>query len=310
MNQKELNDRLPGVVDRLVQSVMSEAGMQHLSRVYLPNRDIIIDCIGLLRQLMFPGYFGKQGLTPQNLPYRIGELVMELSDMLYDQVRGCLRYGQQLPGGNGDAKKGDECDRAAAKIVADFFEQLPSVRAALATDVRAAFDGDPAAASNDETIFCYPGLYAITVQRLAHELHKAGVPLLPRIMTEHAHSVTGIDIHPGAQLGRNLFIDHGTGVVIGETTVIGNNVKIYQGVTLGALAPAYGQRLRGQRRHPTIEDDVIIYSGATILGGDTTIGRGAVINGNVFLISSVPPYTVVSAEAPKLTYRQRRNTIV
>jgi len=180
------------------------------------------------------------------------------------------------------------------------------VRAVLATDVQAAFDGDPAAQSTDETIFCYPGLYAITVQRLAHEFYTLDVPLLPRIMTEYAHSLTGIDIHPGARLGPSFFIDHGTGVVIGETTSIGANVKIYQGVTLGALAPAFGQALRGQKRHPTIEDNVTIYAGATILGGDTTIGQGAVIGGNVFITSSVPPLNQVTAEPPKLKYRDRR----
>src|SRR3989454_8035017 len=176
----------------------------------------------------------------------------------------------------------------------------------LAADVQAAFDGDPAAQSTDETIFCYPGLFAIFVQRLAHEFHQLKVPLLPRIMTEYAHSLTGIDIHPGAKLGKSFFIDHGTGVVIGETTEIGDDVKIYQGVTLGALAPAFGQLLRGQKRHPTIEDDVTIYAGATILGGDTVIGQGAVIGGNVFITSSVPPLNQVSAEPPKLKYRDRR----
>src|SRR5207253_1436822 len=176
----------------------------------------------------------------------------------------------------------------------------------LAADVQAAFDSDPAAQSTDETIFCYPGLFAITVQRLAHEFHKMGVPLLPRIMTEYAHSLTGIDIHPGARLGKSFFIDHGTGVVIGETCEIGDNVKIYQGVTLGALAPAFGQMLRGQKRHPTIEDDVTIYSGATILGGETVIGRGATIGGNVFITSSVPPLNQVTADPPKLKYRDRR----
>src|ERR671920_457208 len=174
------------------------------------------------------------------------------------------------------------------------------------TDVQAAFDSDPAAQSTDETIFCYPGLFAITVQRLAQEFSKLRVPLLPRIMTEHAHSLTGIDIHPGARLGKSFFIDHGTGVVIGETTQIGDNVKIYQGVTLGALAPAFGQLLRGHKRHPRIENDVTIYAGATILGGETVIGQGAVIGGNVFITSSVPPLNQVSAEPPKLKYRDRR----
>ncbi len=309
MNRNELNDRLSGLVDTIVNSITTEAGITHLNRVYMPATEAIIGCIKRLQQLIFPGYFGKQGLTTQNVRYRVGELVIELSDALYDQVRWCLRYGAQLPGSNGEGQIRDECDHRAAEIVAAFFDRIPDIRQMLAADVRAAFDGDPAAQSTDETIFCYPGVYAIMVQRMAHEFHRLGVPLLPRIMTEHAHSVTGIDIHPGARLGRNLFIDHGTGVVIGETTEIGSNVKIYQGVTLGALAPAFGQVLRGQKRHPTIEDDVTIYAGATILGGDTVIGRGALIGGNVFITASVPAQTIVSMEAPKLTYRQRRGKI-
>jgi serine O-acetyltransferase len=336
MNRSDLNHRLPAVVQSLVDNIMAEPRMKHLNRVYLPSRDAIIKSIDLLRQLLFPGYYGKLGITTENLAYRIGELTIELTDILYDQVRCCLRYREGIsednangnsatsPGGTGklsglpvastgaapvdnprscDAKT---CDADAATIVATFFDRIPVVRDLLATDVQAAFDGDPAAQSTDETIFCYPGLFAIFVQRLAHEFYKLGVPLLPRIMTEHAHSRTGIDIHPGAKLGDSFFIDHGTGVVIGETTEIGRNVKLYQGVTLGALAPAFGQLLRGQKRHPTIEDDVTIYAGATILGGDTVIGQGAVIGGNVFITSSVPPLNQVSAEPPKLKYRDRR----
>jgi serine O-acetyltransferase len=282
--------------------------MKHLDRVYLPSRDAIIKCIDLLRQMILPGYFGKQGLTTENLVFRIGELANELTDLLYDQVRCCLRYRQGIAGENGDDRTAlcAKCDSEAARIVSTFFDRMPAVRDVLATDVQAAFDGDPAAQSTDETIFCYPGLFAIFVQRFAHEFYKLGVPLLPRIMTEHAHSRTGIDIHPGAQLGESFFIDHGTGVVIGETTQIGKRVKVYQGVTLGALAPAFGQALRGQKRHPTIEDDVTIYAGATILGGNTTIGHGSVIGGNVFITSSVPPQNQVSAEPPKLKYRDRR----
>jgi serine O-acetyltransferase len=306
MDRKESTEFLPRIVQALVQSVESEPRLHHLNRVYLPNRDIIIECIGRLRQLMFPGYFGKQGLTTQNLPYRIGELVIELSDMLTSQISRCLRYREQLKEHAGADHECKECDRKAGEIVRTFFERLPAVRELLATDVQAAFDGDPAAQSTDETVFSYPGVFTISVQRMAHEFYKLDVPLLPRIMTEHAHSLTGIDIHPGAKLGRSFFIDHGTGVVIGETTEIGENVKVYQGVTLGALAPGYGQMLRGQKRHPTIEDDVTIYAGATILGGDTVIGRGATIGGNVFITSSVPPLNQVSADPPKLKFRDRR----
>src|SRR3954469_12698550 len=230
MDRKQLNDHLPSVVDSIVESVNAHPHLQHLNRVYLPSRDAIIDAIARLRQLLFPGYFGKQGLTTSNVKFRLGELVIELSDMLYEQVRCCLRYREQIPGANGDNEKCEACDHEAADIVSKFLDSLPAVRVLLAGDVKAAFDSDPAAQSTDETIFCYPGLFAITVQRLAHEFYKLSVPLLPRIMTEHAHSETGIDIHPGAKLGKSFFIDHGTGVVIGETTEIGNNVKIYQGV--------------------------------------------------------------------------------
>ena len=221
-------------------------------------------------------------------------------------MRCCLRYRNQLPGAESKGDLCEQCDHEAADAVSVFLDRLPAVREMIAQDLMAHFEADPAAQSPDETVFCYPGLFAITVQRLAHEFYKQDVPLLPRIMTEYAHSLTGIDIHPGAKLGQSIFIDHGTGVVIGETCEIGRNVKIYQGVTLGALAPAYGQALRGQKRHPTIEDDVTIYAGATILGGDTVIGKGALIGGNVFITSSVPPLNQVTAEPPKLKYRDRR----
>lgn len=304
MNRNDLNARLPGIVNSLAANVLSEPRMQHLDRVFLPNRDLIIKAIKQLRQLLYPGYFGTQTLTRENLPFRLGELVIELSDTLHDQVRGCLRYREQIPETNG--AQSEDCEQNACGIVAKFFDRIPAVREILATDVQAAFDSDPAARSTDETIFCYPGLFAISVQRLAHEFFKLDVPLLPRIMTEYAHSLTGIDIHPGAKLGRSFFIDHGTGIVIGETTEIGNNVKMYQGVTLGALAPHFGQMLRGQKRHPTIEDDVIIYAATTILGGETVIGKGSVIGGNVFLTSSVPAHSQVSMEPPRLKIRERK----
>jgi serine O-acetyltransferase len=305
MDRKELEEHLPRVVESLVASVVGEPRMKHLNRVFLPSRDEIVGCLALLRELLFPGYFGRQGLTSANISHRVSELVMQLADRLYDQVRHCLRYRQQIPGEmNADAICAD-CDSQAAEIIAAFLDRIPAVREVLSSDVQAAFDSDPAAQSTDETVFSYPGLYAISVQRLAHEFYLMDVPLLPRIMTEHAHSLTGIDIHPGAELGGRFFIDHGTGVVIGETTRIGDNVKIYQGVTLGALAPDFGQALRGRKRHPTIEDDVTIYAGATILGGETIIGRGSVIGGNVFITRSVPPQNRVSAEPPKLKYRDR-----
>jgi serine O-acetyltransferase len=306
MDREELNKQLPRVVDAMVKSTVGEPSMQHLNRVFLPSREEIVKSIELLRQMIYPGYFGQQVLTSQNITHRLGELVMELTEILYNQVRCCLRYRRQIPGADGDSDQCDECDEQAAGIVASFFERLPAVRELLSQDVQAAFDGDPAAQSTDETIFCYPGLLAITVQRLAHEFYKQEVPLLPRIMTEYAHGLTGIDIHPGAKLGRRFFVDHGTGIVIGETTEIGDNVKIYQGVTLGALAPAFGQLLRGQKRHPTIHNDVTIYAGATILGGSTVIGEGCTIGGNVFITASVPKMNQVTADPPTLKYRNRR----
>lgn len=305
MHRIALNEHLLKVVDELTAGVVVEPRMRHLNQVVLPNRDRIVEAIEMLRQLLFPGYFGKQGLTHQNVKFRIGELVLDLSDVLYEQVRCCLRYRENISGPNGGDAKCEACDQEAGQIVATFFDRLSVVREMLTDDVQAAFDGDPAAKNVDETIFCYPGLLAISVQRMAHELHNQNVPLLPRIMTEYAHGKTGIDIHPGAKLGRRFFIDHGTGVVIGETTEIGDNVKVYQGVTLGALAPAYGQMLRGEKRHPTIEDDVVIYAGATILGGNTVIGRGSVIGGNVFITESVPPNNQVTQEPGRLKYRQR-----
>jgi serine O-acetyltransferase len=303
MDRNDLNKTLPAVVDSLVDSILHEPRLKHLDRAFLPSRDEIVACIGLLRQLMFPGYFGKQGLTSTSVRYRVGELVSELTDRLHEQIRHCLPFR------NGDGTEPAQrtaCESEAAEIVSAFLARLPAVRAILSTDVQAAFDSDPAAQSTDETVFSYPGLYAIAVQRLAHEFFLLNVPLLPRIMTEFAHGQTGIDIHPGAQMGARFFIDHGTGIVIGETCTIGNNVKIYQGVTLGAVAPDFGQALRGRKRHPTIEDDVTIYAGATILGGETVIGRGSVIGGNVFITQTVPPQNRVSVEPPKLKYREKR----
>ena len=299
-----INAEIAEEVHAIVMSIHDEPRLRHLNRVDLPNREQIVAAIELLRQLVFPGYFGKQDLTTDNLPQHVSSVVAQLNEILFDQIRCCLRYRESLTVDQHTGKCA-QCDTEAHDIVKSFLTRVTEVRALLAGDVQAAFEGDPAAGNTDETIFSYPGLLAITVQRLAHEFYKLNVPMLPRIMTEWAHGLTGIDIHPGAQLGRGLMIDHGTGVVVGETTVIGNNVKIYQGVTLGALAPAFGQLLRGQKRHPTIEDDVTIYAGATILGGDTVIGKGTVIGGNLFITASIPPMHVVTAEPPKLQMRQR-----
>ncbi len=292
---------LTPLVNAIVDSYQAQPLTRHVDASSLPSRDEIIELTKLLRELLFPGFFGKQNLTTHNLPYHVGELVGNIHDRLLDQIRAAIRHEHQRRHGTACA----DCDATAEAITREFLGTIPRLRAILATDVQAAFDGDPAAASHDEIVFSYPGFFAITVNRFAHELFLLQVPLIPRIMTEYAHSRTGIDIHPGATLGEYFFIDHGTGVVIGETTTIGNRVKIYQGVTLGALSTRGGQSLRGHKRHPTLEDEVTVYSGASILGGETVIGTGATINGNTFITQSVPPHTRVSVKNPELQYRNR-----
>jgi len=304
MDSSHFNQRLPAAIDAVINSIDEIASMRRLDRATLPSRDNAAKTLEKLLQVVFPGYFGRQNLTTENVRYQTAALCAEIAEELYEHIRFCLRYRERIDRPEDNEKCG-HCDKEAADVVASFIEGLPAVRKLLSFDVQAAFDADPAATSVDETIFCYPGIYAIAVQRLAHELYRAKIPLLPRVWTEIAHSHTGIDIHPGAQLGTRFFIDHGTGVVIGETTSIGDNVKVYQGVTLGALSPAHGQALRGTKRHPTIENDVTLYAGCTILGGETVIGAGSTIGGNVFITASVPPRHLVLAE-PKMKLRDRR----
>jgi serine O-acetyltransferase len=289
------------LVEAITTSYHAEPATRHIDAIFFPSRDAVIELLRQLRELLFPGFFGKQNLTTQNVGFHVGELLNSIHDRLFDQIRNAVRHDQERAG-NRDCP---DCDTTAAAVTEQFLGDLPRLRSILATDLQAAFDGDPAAAGTDEIIFCYPGFFAITIFRLAHELYQLEVPLLPRIMTEYAHNLTGIDIHPGATIDSHFFIDHGTGVVIGETTVIGKNVKIYQGVTLGAISTRGGQTLRGVKRHPTLEDNVTVYSGASILGGDTIIGTGATINGNVFVTQSVPPHTRVSVKNPELQYRNR-----
>jgi serine O-acetyltransferase len=289
------------LIQAIVANYQAEPKTRHIDSGHLPSRDVIIELLKLIRELLFPGYFGKQNLTAKMLDYHVGELLTVIQDKLHEQVHNAIRHQAMRRGGECPA-----CETTAEAIVQEFLGALPTLRATLATDVQAAFEGDPAAADTDEIIFSYPGLFAISVYRIAHELHKAQVPLIPRIMTEYAHNLTGIDIHPGATIGEYFFIDHGTGVVIGETTTIGQHVKLYQGVTLGALSTRGGQTLRGVKRHPTLEDEVTVYSGATILGGETVIGKGATVAGNVFITQSVPAHTSVSMKNPELQYRNRK----
>jgi serine O-acetyltransferase len=295
-------DRLRAAVQGMARSCADERTVDHVGAALIPSKDEIIRILNILKDVLFPGYFGRQELTHSTLEYHLGNEMMTLFDLLSAQISRSIRH---------ECRRLDslcvKCMQKGREDALVLMEKLPDLRRLLALDVRAHYDGDPAAKSLDEIVFCYPGLYAIFVYRVAHELFSLKIPLMPRIMTEHAHSLTGIDIHPGARIGTDFFIDHGTGVVIGETTDIGNRVRIYQGVTLGALTIPRGSEggdyLRGQKRHPTIEDDVTIYAQATILGGGTVIGARCVIGGNVWLTSSVPPDTTVVIETPRLLFK-------
>jgi serine O-acetyltransferase len=272
--------------------------LEHLAVTPLADKASVIRILDDLLEVIYPGYFGRKYVESSNIEYYVGDLL----DSIYARITQEI-YRSVRPDCGNTSDICDHCHEIAEEQSLVFLRKLPELRRRLSDDVQAAFDGDPAAKSIDEVIFAYPAIFAITIFRLAHELNVQAIPLLSRIMTEHAHSVTGIDIHPGAAIGVGFFIDHGTGVVIGETTNIGNRVKIYQGVTLGALSFAKdeeGRMIRGKKRHPTIEDDVVIYAGATILGGSTVIGRGSVIGGNVWLTRSVPPYTRVIISEPEL----------
>lgn len=277
-----------------------------------PSRTAIKGVLKDIRRVMFPGYFGEEMLSPSTSPeYFIGETLIQIERVLREQIILALTYtaddrDEYINSSNylcGGCTPESICERTS-EICTVFFDELPNIQRVLLTDVQALYDGDPAAGSKEEVIFSYPGLYAIFVYRVAHVLYEQQVPIIPRIMTELAHSGTGIDIGAGAKIGEYFFIDHGTGVVIGETTEIGNHVKLYQGVTLGALSTRGGQRLAGVKRHPTIEDNVTIYSNASVLGGETVVGEGSVIAGSTFVTSSVPPHSRVSVKAQEITVRQ------
>ena len=287
-------------IESIVDSILSDyTHGRDIDKVDLkrhPEKEVVIDVITKLLRIVFPGYFRDNTYRMYNAKHNLSMLMEDVMYNLNKQIRLILQSGME------DA----EAKEKAQEICLEFFRRIPAVRATVQTDVEAAFSGDPAATSTDEIIFCYPGLFAITVYRLAHELYALGVPMLPRIMTEYAHGISGIDIHPGATVGNYFFIDHGTGIVIGETTVIGENVKIYQGVTLGGLSTRAGQGLRGKKRHPTIEDNLTIYANASILGGETVIGRDSVIGANAFITHSIPEGTTVSIKSQELQYKTRR----
>lgn len=296
-----MNNEIEEKINKLIKKLMCdyECGrtIDEVKTFDHPDEEVVIEIIGSLRKILFPGYYRNKSYRVYTVRNNVSMLTEDVAFKLINQIRIVLRYDEKYE--NADESVITE---KAEEITFEFLGKLPKIREYVETDVQAAFDGDPAAYNKDEIIYSYPGLYAIIVNRLAHELFLLGVPLIPRIMTEHAHSKTGIDIHPGASIGRYFFIDHGTGIVIGETTTIGDNVKVYQGVTLGALSTRGGQSLKNKKRHPTIEDNVTIYSGASILGGQTVVGRNAVIGGNAFITSSVPGGAKVSIGNQELRY--------
>jgi serine O-acetyltransferase len=296
-------EEIPAIVDQLVFTCTRKDCFDHIGPEPIPSREAIIDILHRARRVLYPGYFVQTQVDQVNMNYYFGQEVTALFETLSHQImlairHDCIRHNQPCM----------HCEERGQQAAIDFIRDMPQLRGLLAMDIRAAYEGDPAAKGFDEIIFSYPGLFAVTIYRIAHQLHHQGVPMIPRIMTEFAHSHTGIDIHPSAQIGESFFIDHGTGVVIGETTVIGNHVRLYQGVTLGALSLSREEceSLRDSKRHPTIEDDVIIYANATVLGGETVIGARSVIGGNVWITHSVPPDTEVFLKKQDLVFGEKQ----
>lgn len=288
-----MEESINGIVSDLMSDYENGKDIDKIKIFNHPDNDAIIDILDSLRKIIFPGYFKNRAIKVFTLRNALTMLIEDVIFKLTKQIAIVL-------GGSGDSNA--EITMIAQEKTLTFIQQLHKIREYIETDVQAAYDGDPAAYSKDEIIYSYPGLFAILVYRIAHELFLLNVPIIPRMMTEYAHRETGIDIHPGAAIGKFFFIDHGTGIVIGETTEIGNNVKIYQGVTLGALSTRGGQMLKNKKRHPTIEDNVTIYSGASILGGDTVIGRDVVIGGNAFITHTIAEGAKVSVKNQELRY--------
>ena len=293
---------LPKLVDEIKQNYDNYKDTTHLEGKDLPSKQVVIAALEDLLSILLPGYLGKTEIDKSNVELFLYDALISIHDRLVDEVEKSLKWIcrriKECPE--------DLCLNKAQEIIKEILAKIPEIRTLLREDIQAAYDGDPAAKSIDEVILSYPCVLAIATYRIAHELYARGVPLVPRIMTEHAHSITGIDIHPGARIGKSFFIDHGTGVVVGETAEIGDNVKVYQGVTLGALSfpkDEMGRIMKGVKRHPTIGNNVIIYSGATILGGKTMIGDNAVVGGNVWITSPIPADTQVILVPPELIYK-------
>jgi len=296
---------LPNIIEQIVASYQEGSSGHHLDHCPLPRYSDVVESIADLKEILYPGYRNRDYLCSSNVVYHVGGIVDRLYDRLVILCERAVCHGQgRQPVCTPD--KRFSIERIAHQKTVEFLQQIPDIRKTLTKDVEAAYAGDPACTSLDEVIFCYPGLEAITVYRLAHALYKLQIPLIPRMMTEWAHSKTGIDIHPGASIGEHFFIDHGTGIVIGGTAILGNWVKLYQGVTLGAVSfpkDEAGELVRNTKRHPTVEDNVVIYANATILGGKTVIGKNSVIGSSVWLTSSVPAGTTVIIEKPDLKMR-------
>lgn len=290
--------RIDDIVNLILDDYEGERTINKIDIYNQPDKEAIANVINKLMKILYPGYYSDKVYKIYSLKNNMSATVEDVIFHLNKQIAIVLKYCEVYP----DMSEA-ELDDMAKELSMKFMEKIPEIRAVLETDVEAAYEGDPAASSKDEIILSYPGLYAISIYRIAHELHKLNVPMIPRIMTEHAHSITGIDIHPGATIGKYFFIDHGTGIVIGETTIIGEHVKIYQGVTLGGISTRGGQQLKGKKRHPTIGNNVTIYSGASILGGDTVIGDGVVVGGNTFITKSIDEGKTVTAKAQELSYK-------
>jgi len=297
---------LEELTGEFLDSYLGDERARRISHRYLPSREAIVDILESVLDLMYPGYFGRRDLSADNLRAHVAQSLAALAPKLEREMEHCLCYGRERESER--LAEFGECAPRAHELAEIFLSRLPEIRSLLIRDVQAAFDGDPAASNLDEVILAYPGVLAVSVYRIAHALYDLGVPMMARIMTEWAHSKTGADIHPGASIGAAFFIDHATGVVIGETTDIGEGVKLYQGVTLGALSfprDANGQIIRGKKRHPTVESGSTLYANATVLGGQTVVGAGSVIGGSVFLTRSVPPRSRVSLKEPELRVATR-----
>lgn len=297
MNNTNKQSEIDDIVNKILDDYNDDRTINKIELFNQPDNEEVIEISEKLLKVIYPGFFREKSYKYYNIK---NSLAVILEDVMYNLTKQIAIALLQKPG-CADMSLQERNDEAQ-RISLAFFERIPQIRAYTETDVLATFDGDPAAFNYNEIILCYPGLYAITISRIAHELYELEVPLIPRIMSEHAHGRTGIDIHPGATIGKYFFIDHGTGIVVGETTVIGDNVKVYQGVTLGALSTRGGQHLRGVRRHPTIENNVTIYAGASILGGETVIGENSIIGSNVFITSSVAPGSRLSVKNQELNY--------